>query len=83
MFLATWVDRFSIDSELTDDKDAYELTPVQTVKLSHYFTALLDHDQDNLISEQDFEMFIEVSVHLCVEKKCIKLIKRSFHAAYG
>lgn len=59
--LATWVDRFSIDSELADDKDVYELTPVQKFKFSHFFTCLLDHDQDNLISEQDFETLIEVS----------------------
>lgn len=60
--LATWVDRFSVDSgEDADEKSSYELTPTQNSKFSHFFTALLDHDQDNLISEQDFETLIEVS----------------------
>ncbi|XP_018578949.1 uncharacterized protein LOC108917019 [Anoplophora glabripennis] len=55
----TWVDRFSVDSEDVDEKNSYQLTPTQNNKFSHFFTALLDHDQDNLISEQDFETLIE------------------------
>ncbi|KAJ8923796.1 hypothetical protein NQ315_010378 [Exocentrus adspersus] len=56
----TWVDRFSVDSgEDTDEKIGYQLTTTQNNKFSHFFTCLLDHDQDNLISEQDFETLIE------------------------
>ncbi|KAL1493231.1 hypothetical protein ABEB36_011323 [Hypothenemus hampei] len=56
----TWVDRFSIESSEDNSKEeAYILTPIQISKFSHFFTCLLDHDQDNLISEQDFESFIE------------------------
>ncbi|KAL3289590.1 hypothetical protein HHI36_023003 [Cryptolaemus montrouzieri] len=56
----TWVDRFSIDSqELSEKKISYQLTPVQSNKFSHFFTSLLDHDHDDLISEQDFEALIE------------------------
>ncbi|KAG5876344.1 hypothetical protein JTB14_003666 [Gonioctena quinquepunctata] len=56
----TWVDRFSVDSgEGTDADNGYQLTSIQSNKFSHFFTCLLDHDQDNLISEQDFENLIE------------------------
>ncbi|EFA12043.2 uncharacterized protein LOC103314771 isoform X1 [Tribolium castaneum] len=54
----TWVDRFSIESE-ADNKENCQLTPTQNNKFSHFFSCLLDHDQDNLISEQDFETLIE------------------------
>lgn len=55
------MDRFSVDSvDGTDESTPYQLTPVQIHKLSHFFVNLLDHDQDNLINEQDFEKFIEV-----------------------
>lgn len=65
-FLATWVDRFSVDSgECTEETITYQLTVVQSHKFSHFFTFLLDHDQDNLINEQDFEKLIEVSL-ICV-----------------
>ncbi|KAG5876343.1 hypothetical protein JTB14_003666 [Gonioctena quinquepunctata] len=58
----TWVDRFSVDSgEGTDADNGYQLTSIQSNKFSHFFTCLLDHDQDNLISEQDFENLIEDS----------------------
>lgn len=60
-FLATWVDRFSIDSSEENGKNSYVLTPIQISKFSHFYTCLLDHDQDNLICEQDFEALIEVS----------------------
>ncbi|KAK9889025.1 hypothetical protein WA026_004311 [Henosepilachna vigintioctopunctata] len=57
----TWVDRFSIDSqELAEKKISHPLTPMQSNKFSHFFTFLLDHDHDDLISEQDFETLIEV-----------------------
>ncbi|ERL94694.1 hypothetical protein D910_11969, partial [Dendroctonus ponderosae] len=57
----TWVDRFSIDSDEEHIKEQpYILTPMQISKYSHFFTNLLDHDQDNLICEQDFEALIEV-----------------------
>lgn len=60
-FAATWVDRFSVDtSETWDQENIYVLTPTQSNKFSHFFTTLLDHDQDDLISEQDFEALIEV-----------------------
>nr|XP_023025753.1 uncharacterized protein LOC111513759 [Leptinotarsa decemlineata] len=56
----TWVDRFSVDSgEGTNDKGGYQLTLIQNNKFSHFFSCLLDHDQDNLISEQDFENLTE------------------------
>uniref|UniRef100_A0AAR5PHJ8 EF-hand domain-containing protein n=1 Tax=Dendroctonus ponderosae TaxID=77166 RepID=A0AAR5PHJ8_DENPD len=59
----TWVDRFSIDSDEEHIKEQpYILTPMQISKYSHFFTNLLDHDQDNLICEQDFEALIEVGV---------------------
>lgn len=62
MFSATWVDRFSIDSDEEHSKEQpYILTPMQISKYTHFFTNLLDHDQDNLICEQDFEALIEVS----------------------
>lgn len=61
VFLATWVDRFSIDSSEENGKNSYVLTPIQISKFSHFYTCLLDHDQDNLICEQDFEALIEVS----------------------
>lgn len=59
-FLATWVDRFSIDSVEEYKDESCILTPIQKNKFSHFFTNLLDHDQDNLICEQDFEALIEV-----------------------
>lgn len=62
LFLATWVDRFSVDtSEPWDEDDGYQLTSTQNSKFGHFFTHLLDHDHDDLISEQDFEALIEVT----------------------
>lgn len=58
---ATWVDRFSVDSEGRQDSCKYQLTPTQVNKFSHFFSCLLDHDQDDLIGEQDFETLIEVN----------------------
>ncbi|KAJ8970002.1 hypothetical protein NQ314_001431 [Rhamnusium bicolor] len=56
----TWVDRFSVDSgEGADERNIYQLTSTQNNKFTHFFTCLLDHDQDNLICEQDFETLIE------------------------
>lgn len=61
-FIATWVDRFSVDtSEVWDEEDAYQLTSTQKSKFLHFFTYLLDHDHDDLIGEQDFEALIEVN----------------------
>lgn len=58
----TWVDRFSVDSgENSEDNNGYQLSLTQSNKFSHFFTCLLDHDQDNLISEDDFEHLMEVS----------------------
>ena len=53
------MDRFIPDSEF-DTEQSYQLTPYQSSKFSFFFTALLDHDNDNLISQDDFEAFIEV-----------------------
>lgn len=65
-FVATWVDRFSVDDASMDqeheDHLTLSLTPVQRDKFSHFFTYLLDHDRDDIISDQDFEAFIEVSI---------------------
>lgn len=36
------------------------LSSTQKEKMSHFFSHLLDSDQDDLISEQDFENFSEV-----------------------
>lgn len=63
---ATWVDRFSVD-DASEDPETEELvtlslTAVQRDKFSHFFTYLLDHDRDDIISDQDFEAFIEVSI---------------------
>lgn len=55
----TWVDRFSIDSADDRKEESYILTQIQISKFSHFFSCLLDHDQDNLICEQDFESLIE------------------------
>lgn len=56
----TWVERLSIDSkDFTDSQFIDQLTPMQSNKFSHFFTYLLDHDNDNLISEQDFTTLIE------------------------
>lgn len=59
--LATWVDRFSMDMEAWDEEGGYQLTSTQNAKFSHFFTHLLDHDHDDLICEQDFEVLIEVN----------------------
>lgn len=61
-FPATWVDRFSIDMETGVNEGHYQLTPIQTNKFSHFFRTLLDHDQDELISEQDIETLVEVNI---------------------
>ncbi|KAF5303887.1 hypothetical protein FQR65_LT08081 [Abscondita terminalis] len=56
----TWVDRFSIDaSQQWDEEQEYQLTPTQNNKFSHFFTCLLDHDRDDLVSDQDFESLSE------------------------
>ncbi|KAK5639237.1 hypothetical protein RI129_011729 [Pyrocoelia pectoralis] len=56
----TWVDRFSIDaSHQWEDEEKYQLTPTQSNKLNHFFTCLLDHDRDDLVSDQDFESLSE------------------------
>lgn len=64
-FVATWVDRFSVDDASMDnereEQTTISLTSVQRDKFSHFFTYLLDHDRDDIISDQDFEIFIEVS----------------------
>lgn len=56
----TWVDRFSIDaSQAWEEEQEYQLTPTQNNKFSHFFTCLLDHDRDDLVSDQDFEALSE------------------------
>ncbi|KAB0801521.1 hypothetical protein PPYR_05875 [Photinus pyralis] len=56
----TWVDRFSIDaSHQWEDEEKYQLTQTQSYKLNHFFTCLLDHDRDDLVSDQDFESLSE------------------------
>lgn len=56
------MDRFSVEtSDVWEDEDDYQLTPTQSKKFSHFFTHLLDHDHDDLISEQDFGALIEVT----------------------
>lgn len=51
-------------TETWDQENIYVLTPTQSNKFSYFFTALLDHDQDDLISEQDFEALIEVTIQV-------------------
>lgn len=48
-------------AEAWDQDDGYQLTTTQNSKFGHFFTHLLDHDHDDLISEQDFEALIEVT----------------------
>ncbi|XP_017777867.1 PREDICTED: uncharacterized protein LOC108563641 [Nicrophorus vespilloides] len=57
----TWVDRFSVDTmeAWENESQLFELTPIQTNKFTHFFTTLLDHDQDELICDQDFGALIE------------------------
>ncbi|RZC40587.1 uncharacterized protein BDFB_008160, partial [Asbolus verrucosus] len=80
----TWVDRFSIDSE-ADHREDCRLTPTQNNKFSHFFTCLLDHDQDNLISEQDFETLIEffVKVLFQVINRCGIVTRDELSAFYS
>lgn len=60
-FTATWVDRFSVETTDTLENDQrYQLTVIQSLKFSHFFTCLLDHDKDDLICKDDFEALIEV-----------------------
>lgn len=62
LFVATWVDRFSIEaSQSWEEEDIYQLTPIQINKFTHFFTCLLDHDRDDLVSDQDFEALSEAS----------------------
>ena len=37
------------------------LSPLQTEKMTLFFTELLDMDRDDLVSEQDFQHFVDVS----------------------
>ncbi|GJQ67134.1 hypothetical protein Trydic_g21991 [Trypoxylus dichotomus] len=57
----TWVDRFTDATDLSEDEHIYEikLTPTQSNKFIYFFNTILDHDQDNLVCEEDFEAFIE------------------------
>lgn len=57
----TWVDRFSVDTMDQMYPGGYicELTVTQTNKFSHFFTHLLDHNRDDLITNEDIETFIE------------------------
>ncbi|XP_022901293.1 uncharacterized protein [Onthophagus taurus] len=58
----TWVDRLTGDAtDFEDDDEVFQpkLTATQSNKFLYFFNTLLDHDQDNLISEEDFEAFIE------------------------
>lgn len=62
---ATWVNRFSEDLEcldLEDDQPLAHLSAVQTDKLTLFFTELLDHDRDDVICDQDFDNFCDVSL---------------------
>lgn len=57
----TWVDRYSVESsDVTEQGSSYQLTSTQNNKFSHFFSTLLDRDQDDLIWKQDFETLIEV-----------------------
>ncbi|XP_045482115.1 uncharacterized protein LOC123686158 [Harmonia axyridis] len=56
----TWVDRYSVESsDVTEQGSSYQLTSTQNNKFSHFFSTLLDRDQDDLIWKQDFETLIE------------------------
>ncbi|XP_030755936.1 uncharacterized protein LOC115882182 isoform X2 [Sitophilus oryzae] len=84
----TWVDRFSIDSIEDHKEESYILTPIQKSKFSHFFTCLLDHDQDNLISEQDFEALIERLRHFAdwsqnsTEYNILREVERGFISSF-
>lgn len=85
---ATWVDRFSIDMETGVNEGHYQLTPIQTNKFSHFFRTLLDHDQDELISEQDIETLVERLRHFAdwdtysPEYNILREIERGFIASF-
>ncbi|XP_012260427.2 uncharacterized protein LOC105688577 [Athalia rosae] len=62
----TWVSRFPSDESLTTneiptrDIGAIQwLAPSQRDKLSHFFTYLLDHRRDGIITKKDFELLSE------------------------
>ncbi|XP_050313856.1 uncharacterized protein LOC126748571 [Anthonomus grandis grandis] len=84
----TWVDRFSIDSAEDQTQDVYVLTPIQKSKFSHFFVSLLDHDQDNLICEQDFESLIERLRHFAdwsqnsTEYNILREVERGFISTF-
>lgn len=58
------MNRCSEDLECLDLEDEHPLatlSTVQTDKLTLFFTELLDHDRDDVICDQDFDNFFEVS----------------------
>ncbi|XP_077292830.1 uncharacterized protein LOC143915882 [Arctopsyche grandis] len=66
----TWVNRYSLDGSdggdnlnSLDEEEQAALSPLQTEKMTLFFTELLDMDRDDLISEQDFQHFCEKLAH--------------------
>ncbi|XP_050680326.1 uncharacterized protein LOC126976153 [Leptidea sinapis] len=62
----TWVNRCSEDLEcldLDEEQPLAQLSSVQTEKMTLFFTELLDHDRDDVISDQDFDNFFEKLAH--------------------
>ncbi|XP_045504251.1 uncharacterized protein LOC123700922 [Colias croceus] len=62
----TWVNRCSEDLEcldLEEEQPLAQLSPVQTDKMTLFFTELLDHDRDDVICDQDFDNFFEKLAH--------------------
>lgn len=65
---ATWVNRYSLDGSdggdnlnSLDEEEQTILSPLQADKMTLFFTELLDMDRDDLIGEQDFQHFCDVS----------------------
>lgn len=62
----TWVNRCSGDLEcldLEDEQPLHQLSTVQADKMTLFFTELLDHDRDDVISDDDFNQFFEKLAH--------------------
>ncbi|XP_018327049.1 uncharacterized protein LOC108738231 isoform X2 [Agrilus planipennis] len=81
----TWVDRVSLNNSKSWDQDTESiLTPTQCNKLIHFFKCLLDHDNDEIISSQDFQALSERLRHFAdwstnsVEFNILKQVEQGF-----
>ncbi|XP_063231364.1 uncharacterized protein LOC134535917 [Bacillus rossius redtenbacheri] len=89
---STWVRRFPSEDEEAAERGAKEkdsLSPLQRLKLTHFFSHLLDWDKDELISAQDFEAVSERLRHFAdwsdssAEFHALKEVERGFVDAFA